>query len=270
MKLTIALAQIKIAGLRPEDNIIKGESFVAKAKDQGADLICFPEMWTTGLNWHRDERLLPAHRNYRDQASALAAKYRIWLNGSMLNTNELGQATNTSLLFNDQGETVGGYSKTHLFSLLNEAQHLTAGNSLTIIQTPWGKFGLSICYDIRFPELFRAYALQGVELILSPIAFPYPRRDHWRTLVRARAIEEQLFMVGTNRVGSEDLETEGKQTYFGTSCIIDPWGETVTEGSEDKEELLVATIDLDKVKEVRSKMTVFQDRRPELYRGIIS
>lgn len=159
----------------------------------------------------------------------------------------------------------GVYIKAHLFTMILEDEYETAGDSLCLVEAPWGPTALSVCYDIRFPELFRTYALQGAKLTLSPIAFPYPRLEHWKVLVRARAIENQMFMVGTNQVGEEDLGPDGKVTYCGDSVIIDPWGETVLEASETGEELLTATIDMDMVDEIRARMTVLRDRRPELY-----
>jgi predicted amidohydrolase len=125
--------------------------------------------------------------------------------------------------------------------------------------------GLSVCYDIRFPELFRAYALKGARMVLSPMAFPYPRLQHWKILARARAIENQMYLIGTNQVGSEGFGPEGIVTYFGDSSIIDPWGETVVEASETEEMLLTATIDLSRADQLRSKMRVLADRRPDLY-----
>ena len=142
---------------------------------------------------------------------------------------------------------------------------MAAGRCLTVAEPPWGLTGLSVCYDIRFPELFRTYALKGARLVLSPMAFPYPRLDHWKILVRARAIENQLFMIGVNQVGSEDFGSDDKVTYFGNSVVIDPWGRTVVEASETDEMLLTATLDLGQADEVRSRMRVLRDRRPDLY-----
>ncbi len=142
---------------------------------------------------------------------------------------------------------------------------MAPGNALCTVQTPWGLAGLSICYDIRFPELFRTYALKGVKIQFSPMAFPYPRLPHWKILVRARAIENQMFMLGANQVGPEDFGPDGVATYFGSSCIIDPWGETVAEAGEQEETLITATIDTEKVDEIRNKMKVLRDRRPDLY-----
>jgi predicted amidohydrolase len=183
----------------------------------------------------------------------------------MLALNDNGKASNASILFDPQGRIAGIYRKAHLFAMIREADHLASGNSLCIVDTPWGKIGLTICYDIRFPELFRTYALKGAMIVLSPMAFPHPRIEHWKTLVRARAIENQFFMIGTNRVGEENLGRCGKISYCGASAIIDPWGVTVIEGSETKEELLTAAIEVNKVNEVRGKMSVLRDRRPDLY-----
>jgi predicted amidohydrolase len=142
---------------------------------------------------------------------------------------------------------------------------MTPGDCLTIAETPWGRIGLSICYDLRFPELFRTYALHGARAVLSPSAFPYPRISHWKVLVRARAIENQMYVIGVNQVGSEDFGADGSVTYFGDSCIIDPWGDKVVEAGETSEELLTASIDLDEADEIRHRMTILSDRRPDLY-----
>jgi omega-amidase len=179
--------------------------------------------------------------------------------------NDHGRVANTSILIDPEGTVAGTYQKTHLFTFFHEEYFMDAGNSICMVEAPWGRTGLSICYDIRFPEFFRTYALKGAELILSPMAFPYPRLEHWKVLARARAIENQIYIVGTNRVGSEEMGCDGNVTYFGDSVIIGPWGETVIEGSEKDEQLLTATIDLARVGEVRSFMRVLEDRRPDLY-----
>jgi len=265
MKLTVSIAQIAVVQSDPEENLRKGEAWIVEAARKGSDIICFPEMWTTGFNWINNERMAHEHEKVIDRVAELAKRYKIWVNGSMLALNENGKVSNTSILFDSNGARVGTYRKTHLFSLVHEDEHMEAGKSLCIIDTPWGLVGLSICYDIRFPELFRTYALKGAKIILSPAAFPNPRIHHWKILVRARAIENQMFMIGANQVGSEDFGRGGVLTYFGNSVIIDPWGETISEASETKEELLTATIDIDRVDEIRGKIKAFRDRRPDLY-----
>ena len=265
MKLKVSVAQMDVATSDPAENLRKGEIRIAEAAERESDLICFPEMWTTGFNWKKNELIATKQDEIIGRIAEMAKRYNIWINGSMLALNDQGRVANTSILFDSGGKIAGIYRKTHLFSLLNEDKHMAAGDSLCTVDTPWGLVGLSICYDLRFPELFRTYALQGVKMVLSPMAFPYPRLAHWKVLVRARAIENQMFMVGTNQVGSENFEKEGTLTYFGDSVIIDPWGETVLEASETEEELLTASIDMQKVDEIRNKMQVLKDRRPDLY-----
>ncbi len=265
MNLTVSIAQMCVAVSEPEVNLQRAEAWIAEASRRGSDVICFPEMWTTGFNWVNNERMAAAQDLVIDRVAKMAKSYGIWINGSMLALNEAGKVSNTSILFNAAGEQAGVYRKTHLFSLLNEDVHMAPGDHFTVVDSPWGRLGLAVCYDIRFPEMFRTYALQGVEIVFCPMAFPYPRLDHWKILVRARAIENQMFIAGINHVGSEDFGADGVVTYFGDSVIIDPWGRTVIEAGETDEMLLTATIHMDQVKEIRAKMTVLKDRRPELY-----
>jgi predicted amidohydrolase len=142
---------------------------------------------------------------------------------------------------------------------MEEEHYLAAGETTPTFDLPWGRCALAICYDLRFPELFRKYALAGASIIFVPAEWPQARLEHWRTLLRARAIENQLFVVACNRVG------ESKGTEFcGHSAIYDPWGEPVVEGDRN-EVLLTADIDLRLVEEVRRRIPVFADRRVELY-----
>lgn len=265
MKITVSLAQIAVSRSNVEDNLSRGEKLIAEAAGRGSHIICFPEMWTTGFDWDENKRLAPQQESTMRRIAAMARRHHIWINGSILALDENGRAANTSILFDDAGETRGTYRKTHLFSFMHEDRHMAAGQSLCTVDAPWGRTGLSICYDIRFPELFRSYALKGVKVQLLPVAFPYPRLPHWKVLVRARAIENQMFLLGVNQVGPEDFAKDGKITYFGSSVIIDPWGETIIEAGEEDEELLTATIDVGLVDEIRNKMRVLQDRRPDLY-----
>ncbi len=264
-KLTVSLAQMSVVRSSPEENLRKGEILIAEAARRKSDIICFPEMWTTGFDWATNERISSEQEKVIDRVADMAKRYRIWINGSMLAINEERKVSNTSILFDADGRRAGTYRKSHLFTLLHEEKHMAPGKLLCTVETPWGLAGLSVCYDIRFPELFRSYALKGAKLQFVPTAFPYPRLQHYKILIRARAIENQMFMLCTNQVGSEDFGPDGVATYFGSSAVIDPWGETIVEGSEKEEALLSATIDVDKVDQVRNKMTVLRDRRPDMY-----
>ncbi len=266
MKLTISTAQISVKQSDPEANLRKGEALIAEAARRKSDIILFPEMWTTGFNWANNASMARDHEKVIDRIADLAKRYKIWINGSMLALNEEGAPSNASILFDPSGKRAGIYRKIHLFSMIHEDKHVTSGGSLCMVNTPWGLTALAICYDIRFPELFRAYAVRGARIIFSSMAFPYPKLEHWRVLVRARAIENQIYLVGANQVGSEDLGSDGKVTYCGNSVIIGPWGETVAEAGETEEELITATVDMGKVDEVRSRMSVLKDRRPEIYK----
>jgi omega-amidase len=260
MRLTISLAQMDLVLGDPAANLQKAEDWTAEAARRGSDLIIFPEMWTTGCDWPRIKELSTQQDEVIDTVGNLAKKYGIWLNGSMLALDENRQPTNTSILFDPQGQQAGVYRKIHLFGVMNEDEHLAAGQHLTTVETLWGQSGLAICYDLRFAEMFRTYALSGVNMVYLPAEWPHPRLAHWRTLLRARAIENQMFMVGVNRVGND-----GTYSFFGHSAIIDPWGNAVVEGGES-EILLTATVETDMVAEVRQKIPVFKDRRPELYK----
>jgi predicted amidohydrolase len=268
MPLKVALIQMDVEQSAPRANLEKATKYITQASESNCDMVCLPEMWTTGFNWKKNQTLAAQQDFVLEELASLARRNHIWINGSMPLPGTNGSVRNTSVLFNDQGEQAARYSKTHLFSLMHEEQHVQAGDSLTVVDTPWGRLGLTICYDIRFPELFRTYALKGVEFILCPIAFPHPRLEHWKVLVRARAIENQLFMIGVNQVGSENFGPDGTVTYFGHSCVISPWGETLAEADDKAQTLLTATLDIDEVRRIRARMTVLQDRRPDLYQTI--
>jgi omega-amidase len=259
MQLAISLAQIHVALGDPPTNLKKADEWTTEAAQRGSDLIVFPEMWTTGYDWKNIKALSAGQDEVVNAVGELAKKYNLWLNGSMLALDDKGQPTNTSILFGPRGQQAGLYRKIHLFGLMNEDQYLAAGQHLTTVETSWGHVGLAICYDLRFPEMFRAYALSGVNMVYLPSAWPHPRLAHWRTLLRARAIENQMYVVAVNQVGDD-----GAYHFCGHSAIIDPWGEIVVEAGET-EVLLTATIETERVAEARQKIPVFKDRRPELY-----
>ncbi len=265
MILKVSVVQMSVRNADPEENLRKTEAFMAGARDRGSELICFPEMWTSGFNWDYLKRPVMAHREVEERVAGLARKYGLWVNGSMPTLGEDGRVYNTSILFDPAGERIAGYDKIHLFGLTGEDVHLGKGRSLCLADTPWGPTGLAVCYDIRFPELFRSYALKGAKMILLPAAFPYPRLAHWKVLLRARAIENQLYLVAANQVGAGGYGPGLDSTCFGASSLIDPWGDTVLEAGETEEVLLTAELDLDLVDRVREKMKIFGDRRPDIY-----
>ena len=260
MEFTIALGQMDVKLGDPERNLGVVREMTAEAAKQGADMVVFPELWSTGYDLENAaDYAAPVDEGIFAEVAALARQHSIHILGSCLSLLGPGKFGNTAALFDPQGDILGSYSKAHLFGLMDEDQYLTAGDDLPVIETRWGKVGLAICYDLRFPEIFRAYALTGAEMVFLPAEWPYPRLKHWQILMRARAIENQMYVVACNRVGvSKDTR------FFGHSCVIDPAGETLVEGGEE-EALLTATIQMDKVDQARALIPVFEDRRPSVY-----
>lgn len=265
MKPIISVVQMCVQQADVEANLAKGETFIAEAAKRGSSIVAFPEMWTTGFDFIKNKALAPKQNHTLQTLMQLAKHHKIWITGSILTADEEGRACNSAILLNPEGQEIARYNKSHLFSSMHEDQYVMPGNALKTVETPWGINGFSICYDIRFPEIFRTLALKGASIIFCPIAVPYPRLKIWQHLVRARAIENVVYMIGANQVGQEQLEVEGNVTYFGHSCIIDPVGNTVVEAGDPHEILLTAEIDMNLVNETREKLPVWKDRRPELY-----
>ncbi len=264
MEITVSIAQMDVVQGEPDKNVERGCTMIAEAARRGSDLICFPEMWTTGFDWSRNKQLAAGHTEIHNAIAEQAALHKIWISSPMLSQAADGQMRNTSFLFAPDGSLATSYNKIHLFSLFHEDRYIGAGQELCVADTPWGPTGLSLCYDVRFPELFRSYALRGVSLQVCSAAFPHPRQEHWRVLVRARAIENQMFMLAVNRVGSEQIASQASTSYCGSSAVIDPWGSPVVEG-EEQECLLTARIDIAQCTEARKQIPVLLDRRSDVY-----
>jgi len=264
MQITVSIAQLDVAQGDPERNLERGCAMIEEAAQRGSDLVCFPELWTTGLDWARNRRLAAGHADVRAEVARQAARHAICISSPMLRFSPDGGLYNSSYLFAPDGTQAACYDKIHLFSPFHEDRHICAGSSLCSAETPWGLTGLSVCYDLRFPELFRSCALQGVVLQICSAAFPHPRREHWRVLTRARAIENQFFLLAVNRVGCEAMGSQGSAAFCGSSAVIDPWGTVLIE-AEEQECLLTTRIAIDQCAAARSAMPVLRDRRPETY-----
>jgi predicted amidohydrolase len=261
MQLRIALAQMEIQPGQPAANLARADSWASEAAKLGSDLLLLPELWSSGYDLERARALASKPNSGAHAAMAdLARRHRLFVYGSILVEREPGKIGNTGLLFDPEGKAIAEYAKVHLFRLMNEDRHMQPGDRPVLVETPWGKTGLAVCYDLRFPELFRAYAVQGARAVLLVAEWPLPRLMHWQTLLRARAIENQLYMIACNCVGSSN----GVQ-FFGHSTIVDPWGDIIVE-ADDRETLVTAAIDMARVEEVRRKLDVLSDRRPEAYR----
>lgn len=257
--LRLSLGQMDVALGDPAVNFEQVRAWTAEARRHGSTLVVFPELWSTGYdleNWTR--HAAPLGEGLFGQIADLAAEFKISIAGSILEARE-GRCYNTLVVYDTDGGQQAVYRKIHLFRLMEEEKWLAPGGESVTTEAAWGKTGLAICYDLRFTELFRKYALAGSKIAIVPAEWPARRIEHWQTLLRARAIENQMFVAAVNRVG----ESKGER-FGGLSAVLDPWGETVVEGGSEPA-LLHAEIDLGLVDEVRRRIPVFEDRRPELY-----
>ncbi len=258
--LTLSLGQMHLHLGEPERNFERVRAWTLEAARRGSQLVVFPELWPTAYdleNWDKHADRLGEGMFAR--LSTLAREQRLALASSLLEVRA-GRAYNTLALYGADGGLRAVYRKAHLVPMLDEPRWLAAGDSLTLAEAEWGLTGLGICYDLRFPEMWRRYALGGARLCLLPAEWPSRRAAHWQTLLRARAIENQLFIAACNRVG----ESKG-EVFAGRSAVIDPWGEAVAEAGPEAELLLTAEIDLARADEIRARIPVFKDRRPDLY-----
>ena len=244
----------------PIKNYQHAEKLIETAMEENPDIIVLPELWTTGYDLTRLDTI--ADRNAEKTIDFLknaAKKYQVhFVGGSVANRGNLG-VKNTLLIINNEGKLVQSYSKLHLFKLMDEHLYLEAGKEKGLFELDNRSFGGVICYDIRFPEWIRAHTAKGAEALFVVAEWPAPRLSHWRSLLIARAIENQCFVIACNRSGSDP-----NNEFAGHSMFIDPWGEVIAEAGA-KEELLSAVIELDLVKDIRKQIPIFEDRRPDLY-----
>lgn len=258
----IALIQCEIVPGDPKLNRerleIKMEQAVAATVKP--DLMMLPEMWNTGYALSQIQQLAdPEGSETRGWISDFARRHGVYIIAGSIAEKREGRVYNTMMIFDRDGREIGAYSKIHLFRLMEEEKHLAPGEAPVLFELDGIKSGASICYDIRFPELARTLSLNGARALFVPAQWPHPRLHHWRTLLMARAIENQMYVIACNSTGKS-----GNDSFFGHSLIIDPWGEIVAEGGED-EEIVTGKIDLSLVDQVRERIPVFADRRPHLY-----
>ncbi len=259
-RLVISLGQMRIQLARVEDNLETANNMIGEAAQGGSDLVILPELWSTGYDLaNADRHAAELGSGMFAQLAERARTHRIAVYGSTLE-RQGRQVMNCASYYAADGALRGLYRKIHLFRLFDEHLWLSEGSAPAVLDCAGGKAGLSICYDLRFPELFRRYAVaDGAKLMLICAEWPLARVGHWRSLLIARAIENQCFVAATNSCG----ETGGT-IFGGHSMIVDPWGMVLAEAGEN-EALLCAEIDLDEVDRVRQKIPVFADRRPDAY-----
>ena len=231
-------------------------SEIKRLSRKDVQLIVLPEMWSTGYAWRKLGKLSERTPEILEELKKASKKGTVII-GSMPEKDG-GDIYNTAYVI-DSGKLIGKYRKIHLFTPMKEDYFLKAGNKPLLCNTSFGKIGVLICYDVRFPELARRLMLEGAEILVIQAEWPHPRLDHWRTILKARAIENQLFVIAANRCGKQ-----GMVRFCGNSMIVNPWGEVISEASE-KGETITAEIDLSLVERYRNEMPALRDRRPRVY-----
>ncbi|SFR80506.1 carbon-nitrogen family hydrolase [Anaeromicropila populeti] len=257
--MRVALSQMDIKWLDKTANYEKAKTYIVEASTQKVDVIFFPEMSFTGFSMdiektkEQQEESIAFFREY-------AKEYQIQIGFGWVKGN--GQkAENHYSILNKEGETALDYVKIHPFSFGGEDKYFVSGEQLCYCNINEYCLSVFICYDLRFPELFQA-ASKEAAVILVPANWPVERREHWRCLLRARAIENQVYILGVNCVGGSS-----RLSYSGDSCVIDPWGNCLQELS-NREGLIIQDI-VGNVSATREEFPVKQDRKVEFYKKIL-
>ena len=253
-------------------NLEKAERLVARAAATGADLVLLPEKW----NAIGDAAVLDAAAETLESGESVEAMsnwaraHGITLVGGSITERRDGRdkLSNTSVVFDSDGAVIAVYRKIHLFDVevgghaYRESDAEEPGNEPVLVEAEGWPTGLTVCYDVRFPELYRILALQGAELVTVPAHFTlYTGKDHWELLLRARAVENQYYVVAAAQIG----ETLPGRLSFGRSLIADPWG-VVVATAPDEETVISAELDRRRLEEVRAKLPSLASRQADAYR----
>ncbi len=270
MKHTLTVAQVQMRVTRDKaENIAAACRLIRRAAEQGAEFVMLPEMFCCpyengAFRPYGEEQDGPAQR----ALSALAAALGIWIVGGSIPELEENRVYNTSFVYDSAGRQVARHRKMHLFDIsveggqtFRESDTLSPGGEITVFDTPWGMMGLCICFDLRFEELARLMALRGARVIFVPAAFNMTTGPaHWELLFRQRAVDNQLFTVGTSPARSES------ETYvaWGHSIVCDPWGSVLHQCGAG-EEISITSLDLHRVESVRRQLPILRARREDIY-----
>ena len=270
-RIRVACVQMTSRANKPA-NLETAERLVAQAAASGADLVVLPEKWNAIGNaqeLHAAAESLEGGESVEAMAE-WSRRHGVTLVGGSITERREGREklSNTSLVFDPEGQIVATYRKIHLFDVevggvvYRESEAEEPGEEPVVVPVEdWG-LGLSVCYDIRFPELYRILALEGAELVTVPAHFTTPTgKDHWHVLLRARAIENQLYVAAAAQVG----ETLPGKPAYGRSLIADPWG-TVLAQAPDEESVIAAELDRVRLLDIRAKLPSLKNRQPDAYR----
>ncbi len=261
-----------LVGLSKEKNIEKAEELIIQAVSKGSNMVALPEIWNSpyGNDFFAKYAEEEGGETYKFM-SEIAKKNKIYLIGGSIPEREVVEGVeylyNTSYTFDKKGELIGKYRKTHLFDIdikdkirFMESDTLTPGDTINTIDTEYGKIGVAICFDARFPEIFRKMTLEGAKAIILPGAFnintgPY----HWFMTMKARAVDNQVYFAAIS-------PARAKLGYiaFAHTCLVDPWGEVIID-METEEGVQVGEVDFDYVDSIRKQLPILSAMKPELY-----
>ena len=226
------------------------------------DVLMLPEMWPTSFDYAAIAETASEDRSfYRNFLAGLAKKYHVNYAAGSIPEKQDGTVYNTAVAYDREGEEILCYRKVHLATVLHEERYLGAGNELPqVFELDGVKAGMAICYDLRFPELMRHLGAQGAKILFYCSAWPRVRADQWSALLRARAIENEAFVIGCGQTGMC-----GKIPMAGSSAVIDPMGTVLAQGTMDDEMTVTAVIDPERADAMRAMIRVYEDRRPDIY-----
>ncbi|MEW6698684.1 MAG: carbon-nitrogen family hydrolase [Bacillota bacterium] len=258
--MRISLLQMDVLLGDTAANRDKVRKMVETVAGENPDVIVLPETWNVGFFPKNVQELAdvdgePALTLF----AGLAKEYQVNIVGGSVANKENDQVYNTNYVFDRKGELISKYSKVHLFSPAGEHEYFQHGDKTSLFEIDGIKASAIICYDLRFVELVRTLALQGIHILFVPAQWPLARVEHWTTLLRARAIENQMFVVAVNGAG---VANEVK--FGGNSMIIDPWGEVLVNAGGE-ETIITGEINPSIVRDIREKINVFRDRKPLVY-----
>ena len=269
MKVKIAQIQAHVYEEKSK-NLEELERNLKRIKDENIDLVTLGEMFNC-------PNQTPSFPDYAEmeqgetwqRLSALAKKYKIYLSaGSVPEKDKEGHVYNTAYVFERQGNQIAKHRKVHLFDIAvkdgqcyQESATLTAGDQITVFDTEFGKMGICICFDCRFPEIVRLMTLRGARMILVPAAFNMTTGPaHWELMFRGRAVDNQCYMIGT----SDARDEQAGYISWGHSLVVSPWGDVVTQ-MDEKPGIQITEIDLDRVDAIREQLPLLSARRTDLY-----
>lgn len=266
MHFKAALCQIE-PSFDTNQSMDHAEEMIATAITADAKMICLPEMFYYPYSLDKIKEIHGKEHLYLERFTQIARQNEICISTGSMAVERNGKLYNMSHFITPDGSIAGEYSKCHLYDArlvalqVSESLVFTKGEGITVVDSPLGKIGIMICYDIRFPEFARLYALEGIDILLIPSVFnAITGSAHWSTMVRSRAIENQFFVLAT----SQARIPSAPYAAYGHSMVCDPWGEVLCEAQE-REQIVYADIDLSCREQTKNRLPLLSHRRTDLY-----